>query len=396
MKPYISIVVPIYNMEEYLPRCLDSLLNQTLRDIEIIAVNDGSEDNSLALLEKYAAMDSRLIVVNSSNQGVSAARNLGLLHCRGEYIGFVDPDDWVDHDMYEEMLAAAFEQDIDIVMCAYIREFGTHSKPKSFPLPDGTIYRDDDVQIQITRRLVGPIGPEVASPEHLDAWGTVWSKLYRSKLLRDAQCSFTDLKLIGSNEDTLFNLSAFGAARSFIFLNRPYYHYWRANETSITTSYKPNLAKQFLTLYAKMADASGERWQEQTYKTALANRTAMNVLGLGLNIVGVSNPASASGKMKELRTLLREPAYRDALGALRTEACPLPWRIFYGLAKRRLALPVYVLLSTLEVMRTKKLVRRNNRGTVKNFAGRHHHEPGRAGDDAHELLSSNAGERHTV
>lgn len=396
MKPFISIVVPIYNMEEYLPRCLYSLLNQTLRDVEIIAVNDGSIDGSLDVLEKYAAMDSRLFIVNSSNQGVSAARNLGLTYCRGEYIGFVDPDDWVDIEMYEGMLAAAIKEDADIVMCAYVREFGTHFKPKLFPLPDGTIYRGDDVQLQMTRRFVGPLDAEAASPEHLDAWGTVWSKLYRSKLLQDAQCSFTDLKLIGSNEDTLFNIAAFGAAESFIFLNRPYYHYWRANEGSITTTYKPNLTKQFLTLYAKMAEASGERRREQTYRTALANRTAMNVLGLGLNIVGASNPASASGKVKELRALLREPAYRDALGAFRTEVCPLPWRIFYGLAKRRLALPVYILLRMLEVMRTKKLVGRSNRGTVKNSAGRHHHESGRAGDDAHELLPSDAGERHSV
>lgn len=396
MKPFISIVVPIYNMEQYLPRCLDSLLNQSLREIEVVSVNDGSSDGSLDVLEKYAAVDSRLMIVNSPNQGVSAARNLGLAYCRGEYIGFVDPDDWIDGEMYEEMLAAARNEDADIVMCAYVREFGTHSKPKPFPLSDGTIYRGDDVQTQMTRRLVGPLDAEAASPEHLDAWGTVWSKLYRAKLLRDAQCSFTDLKLIGSNEDTLFNIAAFGAAKSFIFLNRPYYHYWRANEGSITATYKPNLAKQFLTLYAKMAEASGERWREKVYRTALANRTAMNVLGLGLNIIGASNPASASAKVKELRALLREPVYREALGALRTEACPLPWRIFYGLAKRRLALPVYVLLSTLEFLRTKKLVGRSNRGTVKNSAGRHHHEPGRAGDDAHELLPPNAGERHTV
>ncbi|MDQ6423273.1 glycosyltransferase [Paenibacillus sp. LHD-117] len=394
MEPKISIVVPIYNMERYLPRCLDSLIGQSIREIEIVAVNDGSSDGSLGLLRQYAERDPRIVVIDGRNQGVAAARNIGLSHCTGEFIGFVDPDDWADRGMYENMLEVARQEDADIVMCAYVREFGGFARPKTFEEPDYTVYRGEEVQSRVTRRLIGPIGDEVAMPENLDAWGTVWSKLYRAELLEGVR--FTDLSLIGSNEDTLFNISACSRAKTFVFLNRPYYHYWRANDASITTRYKPMLAAQFRVLYDKMEEAGERRLDKDIRLKALSNRIAMNVLGLGLNIVSRTNPKSVFGRMRELGSLLREETFRKALNAFQPKPCPPLWRLFYGMAKLRMSLAVYVMLIAMEAMRTKKPIRRSNRGTVKDLASRHRHEPGRAGNDAHELLPSNAGERHTV
>ena len=99
----VSIIVPIYNAQNYLNRCLDSLLAQTLEDIEIILINDGSKDDSLAICRAYEEKDSRIIVIDQKNAGVSAARNAGLDRASGQYVGFVDPDDWVEPDMYALM-----------------------------------------------------------------------------------------------------------------------------------------------------------------------------------------------------------------------------------------------------------------------------------------------------
>ncbi|MEK3881802.1 glycosyltransferase [Paenibacillus sp. PL2-23] len=393
MSPAISIVVPIFNMEAYLPRCLDSLLHQTFRDIEIIAVNDGSTDGSLKVLESYSERDSRLKIIDSDNQGVSGARNLGLSYCTGQYIGFVDPDDWVSSTMYEQMLDAALDQDIDIVMCAYTREFGTHTKPKHYSLPDKSIYHGEEVQWQLTRRLIGPLGVEVASPEQLDAWGTVWSKLYKRSLIRKAGCSFIDLKEIGSNEDTLFNIEAFSHAESFIFLNRPLYHYWRANTESITTCYKPLLDQQFQTLYQCMELFAKGRSVE--YRQALNNRIALNVLGLGLNIVSTSNPASVFGKVSQIKQLLSQRVFGDALAKFEIRNCTSVWRLFYTAAKWRLAWPVYLLLMVIDMMRTKS-IRRNRSGIYSYPAGRDYHESRRTRDDANELLSANEQKRLSV
>ena len=182
MKPKISIIVPVYNVEKYLRRCLDSLLTQSLTEIEIIAINDGSTDSSLNILSNYREMDNRLKIIDQPNGGVSSARNAGIDAVKGDYIGFVDPDDWVDEQMYETMYQAVKTENTDILMCSYIREFGTHSKEKDFYLPEKVCYYNEEVQTKIMRRLVGPLNEEVGNPELLDAWGTVWSKVYRTEI----------------------------------------------------------------------------------------------------------------------------------------------------------------------------------------------------------------------
>ncbi len=194
MEPKVSIVVPIYNVERYLHRCLDSLLSQSLREIEIIAVNDGSTDNSLEILKEYTEKDKRIVLIDKENGGVFSARNEGLLATKGQYIGFVDPDDWIDKEMYEQMYETAIQEKADIVMCTYIREFGTHSKEKKFNMPEKVCYQNDKVKQEVMRRLVGPMKEEIANPELLDAWGTVWSKLYRADMIKENKITFIDLK----------------------------------------------------------------------------------------------------------------------------------------------------------------------------------------------------------
>lgn len=112
----VSVVIPIYNIEKYLRQCLDSVVNQTLKDIEIICINDGSTDNSLDILEEYQKNDDRIKIVNlKENMGVSNARNKGIELASGEYIGFVDPDDYIDLDFYEKLYKKAFQTNADIV-----------------------------------------------------------------------------------------------------------------------------------------------------------------------------------------------------------------------------------------------------------------------------------------
>lgn len=105
----VSIIVPVYNVEKYLKRCLDSLVNQTLKDIEIICVNDGSTDGSLAILDEYVRNDDRIVVINQENSGQSVARNRGIDVAKGEYIGFVDSDDWVSEDYLKSCIILRFK-----------------------------------------------------------------------------------------------------------------------------------------------------------------------------------------------------------------------------------------------------------------------------------------------
>lgn len=108
----VSIIIPVYNTEKYIRKCLESAINQTLTDIEIICINDGSTDNSLNILYEYAAKDSRIRVFTKANEGVAKARNLGLRHARGEYVGFIDSDDFVDEKYFEELYGYGPQYDV--------------------------------------------------------------------------------------------------------------------------------------------------------------------------------------------------------------------------------------------------------------------------------------------
>lgn len=119
----VSIIVPVYNVEEYLPRCLDSLINQTLKDIEIIVVNDGSPDNSQDIIDKYKRKDKRIVSIIKKNGGLGSARNYGLNYASGEYIGYVDSDDWVKEDMFEKLYSKAKKEKSDIVECGYYKAY---------------------------------------------------------------------------------------------------------------------------------------------------------------------------------------------------------------------------------------------------------------------------------
>lgn len=122
MKPIISIIVPIYNVEKYLPRCIESILNQSFKEFELILVNDGSLDNSGEICDIYASKDDRVKVIHKKNGGVSSARNVGVSAANGEYIGFVDPDDYIDKEMYYKLYRLCIDNDSNIAICRFNRE----------------------------------------------------------------------------------------------------------------------------------------------------------------------------------------------------------------------------------------------------------------------------------
>lgn len=128
----ISIIVPVFKVEKYLPKCIDSILKQSYQDIEILLIDDGSPDLSGKICDEYGAKDKRIKVFHIDNIGLSGARNYGLKHAEGEYIGFVDSDDWIDPDMYENLIAVAAISNADIVECGFYDEYPSKSIKKKW------------------------------------------------------------------------------------------------------------------------------------------------------------------------------------------------------------------------------------------------------------------------
>lgn len=339
LSPLVSIIVPVYNAEKYLKKCLDSLSGQMYPNIEILCVNDGSTDRSMDILQDYSRLDSRIHLINKENAGVSQARNDALKIASGNYIMFVDADDWIDAETCDRVMCCALEEQADIVMWSYCSETGSRSSRKEI-FPEKRIFIDSEVKMKLHRRFLGVLNEELAHPELADALCPVWGKLYRKELLDGI--AFIDLREIGTYEDGFFNLEVFGKAKKVVYLPEYYYHYRRSTTESVTSGYRKELFSQWQNLFAQMRRYIEENDLPEQYEKALHNRIALSIQGLGLNIVS----AEKTGRwmIHEIKSILSRPEYKEAYKKLDYSYFPIHWKLFYGCARHGFASVVYVLL----------------------------------------------------
>lgn len=339
--PIVSIVVPVYNVEQYLEQCLDSLVNQTLSEIEIICVNDGSTDRCGEILKRYQEKDLRIIVVEQKNQGLSGARNMGMQYAQGKYIMFVDSDDWIDVDTCKNVVEVAEDKQADLVFWSYIREFEDVSKEKLLFWEDGKLFEKEQVKNQLQRRICGLLGEELSRPDYANAFETAWGKLYLTERLLNNKILFVDTKEIGT-EDALFNLYALEHIERAVYVKRCFSHYRKTNQGSLTSNYKCQLFAQWKNLFDKMEQYIEQNKLSQDYYDALDNRRALSLLGLGLNVM--SAEFSFIKKRKLIRDILHDERYQNAYKKLEFKYLPVRWKIFYGCAKHKFGGGVCVLL----------------------------------------------------
>ena len=341
--PLISIIVPVYKVEPYLSQCIDSLTCQTYSHLEIILVDDGSPDNCGKICDEYAAADDRIKVIHQANRGVSAARNAALAIANGEYVMFVDGDDWTDAVTCETAVKSAAEHGADVVMWTYMREYAGHSSVKSIFPEEFILFDKMSVAALLHRRFIGLLRKELSHPENADALCPIWGKLYRRKII---QSPFIDLAQIGTYEDGLFNLNVFADVDSAVFINKPMYHYRKTNSTSLTSTYKSQLFTQWQHLFDLMETYIAAHDLPADYTEALYNRIALSLIGLGLNIM--SADVSARRKMQLIREILSAERYREAYKRLKYQYLPLHWKVFFICAKFRFSGGVYSLLLAIQ------------------------------------------------
>ncbi len=336
----ISIVIPIYNTAQYLPETLGGITAQTCADLQIICVNDGSTDGSAEILEQWAARDARIELVHQPNAGIAAARNAGLKRVKGEYLAFLDSDDWMDEDTLQKAAAAMREHRVDIVFWGYVKEYGHKSQPVRVWEND-RLFSPADMPALVSR-LIGPVGEYLRRPEQQDSIGTVWGKLYKSELFFNNGVEYTDTKIIGSAEDVLVNIDVFSYARSAYYCSDLFHHYRKDNAASFTRVCKENLTGQWVNLFREMNRLVVKHRMGEEAAQALSNRKALSLLYLGLNLLGSDkNPAE---KYSQIKALLREPWLRESLEKLPLTYFPLHWRAFYSSAKFKFTPGVFALL----------------------------------------------------
>ncbi len=210
----ISIIVPVFNVEKYLNKCIDSIINQTYRDLDIILVDDGSIDQSGRICDDYAKIDDRITVVHKNNEGVSAARNVGINHAKGKWISFVDADDWVNLNMYEVLVEEA--RDYDLTFFANT-EYYKDNSIISYSLPTFESNKRDKMEEFILFLKKNCI--------HYEFFGFTWNKLFRNDIIRNNNLLF--LSGLSFREDEIFTLNYCHYIKSLKFIPLPLYNYRR-------------------------------------------------------------------------------------------------------------------------------------------------------------------------
>ncbi|WP_279167083.1 glycosyltransferase family 2 protein [Thomasclavelia cocleata] len=227
----ISVVIPVYNVEKYLCRCINSVLGQTYRNIEVILVDDGSTDNSPTICDEYQKNDKRIKVIHKKNSGAASSRNIGLSNAKGNYITFVDSDDYIELDMYEKMMRINEKYDCDIVLCDCYkenknkREIFTHNIREGYYNKE-MLYKEYFPTLLMTNSVNYP--PTISN----------WVCLFNKILLDSHQIFYKDG--LRFSEDLLFGSQAIYYASSFYYMKNHCYYHYMYNPTSVTNIFYKN------------------------------------------------------------------------------------------------------------------------------------------------------------
>ena len=348
MDSLISIIVPVYNTENYLEKCLYSLVNQTYKNIEIIIIVDGSPDNSMNIIQKFVLADNRVKVISQKNQGLSGARNTGMNNTNGDYIMFIDSDDWIEIDTCEKAINASEKYNADVVFWSYIKEFSNSQKDNYLFDKTEIIWSEKNIN-QLSRRMVGLVGDELANPQSIDNLVTAWGKLYKKSVIGDVR--FTDTKIIGT-EDALFNIEVFLGINSAVYIPDLLSHYRKDNESSLTHNYKKKLVSRWREMYSRIKFLLDRNDMSREYYDALKNRICFGLIGLGINLAE-DKKMSFKEKKKEIYNILSMKHYQIALKDLDFSYLPIQWKVFFKLAKNNNALLLLWLLEIMDYLRKK-------------------------------------------
>lgn len=241
--PKVSIIIPVYNVEKYIVQCLDSVINQSLQDIEVILVDDGSPDRCGEICEEYAKLDNRVKVIHKQNEGLGYARNSGIAIASGEYIGFVDSDDFVEKNMFQELYNTAVEQKADAVYCGIYYHQNNESVASDF-VNSLSVWSGKN---QVKQFLMELISSDINQVEDARFGATVWKGIFSRRLILENNIKFYSEREYVS-EDSLFDIDFMSKAERVVMIPKNYYYY-RYNPESLTSVYRADRFAKNIELY---------------------------------------------------------------------------------------------------------------------------------------------------
>lgn len=340
-EPLISIIVPVYKSEKFLGQCIDSLIDQTLRPIEIILINDGSPDTSGKICDEYGKLNHNILIIHQENKGAAAALNAGTKAASAPFIMYLDADDWIEKDTCQISYEAINSSKSDVVFWSYFRECDNISI-KDKPIFEKDTFFDETSIKNLHRRIVGLVGKEMKNPVRTDAISAGWGKLYRRNIIIENNIKWIDTQLVGSS-DVIFSIQVFQHVQRALFLNKHLNHYRMYNPNSLTKNYSFSLYGKLINLYSIIFKHLNDYNLDINFHEALSNRISLSLINSTLSIISLKKKATLLVKYKHLRLILNDNHYKNAIKSLKLIFLPLHWKLFFLFAKWRFTLGIYFL-----------------------------------------------------
>lgn len=310
--PLVSVIIPVYKTEAYLPRCIDSLLAQTLQDLEVILVDDGSPDGSGKICDDYAARYPSIRAIHKENGGPQLARLAGMCAAKGKYLAFVDSDDWVLPEMFAPMVQQAEEQQADMVAVGFIRDYGSRLEPYSNEVPSG-VYRDEQLAwlrenaVFSTNAMIQALAP------------CVWNKLFRRDTMLEVLLGCKDKLTFG--EDALHTFAALFASRCVVVMNEHQQYRYQLREGSTTNSYYKNYMSDLYTVYDRMTLLAAPVKTDALTVTIAYNYIFLYLGGISQEM-GKGNPAGFVQKYRHIRAIAKNNRLKKCLPLVNLQKYP--------------------------------------------------------------------------
>jgi len=300
----VSVVVPVYNAEKYIKKCLDSIINQTIKDIEIIIVDDESTDGSADICKQYLS-DSRVIYYRKpKNEGLASARQDGMERAHGEYIGFVDSDDWIEPDMYERMYNTAIKEKADVVMCGIcVDEDGLNPV-----YLDPGVYNRERIEKEILPRSLAGLTPKGANS--VIRWCN-WSRIYSMKLIKEHHIAFD--RRFRRSQDLQITFETALVAETYVSMCDQYLYHNRSdnNGNSLSRGYTKNFWQLYIPLIERLyADVAAYKKQDLTYNMHLCTFFFAEAV---VRNEYKAKCLSKKQKISKLDELVKDPLIKNAL-----------------------------------------------------------------------------------
>ncbi|MFA6831758.1 MAG: glycosyltransferase [Bacteroidaceae bacterium] len=323
MRPKVSIIVPIYNVEVFFEECVDSLIHQTLKEIEIILVDDESPDHCPALCDEYARKDKRIRVIHKKNGGLGFARNSGMEIATGDFIAFVDADDFVDIHMFEKLYRLAVEYNADEVKCGSKRYYGDGHTISRSDVGQITIFNDIKKVRDFALDMIGPLPENKRDMKYMiSAWGAI----HRRSVILNHQVWFLSERDILS-EDLVWD-AALMPLMSSVVITPECYYYYRVNKTSLTHSWSLEKYRRQYAMFKVVEDNLKINFSREEYRIHL----------LRSKFLYLRNSLGAFSRLHQLNNLkkvLKDPFWDDLLNDYPWQKLELKKRLYFMAVKTK-------------------------------------------------------------